>query len=48
MAVISLDLADTATWPKVKPLALAQALTTCNAPNPRVGRRVPHIVLSSL
>src|SRR5262249_10119526 len=38
VAVISLDLASTATCPRVRPLAVAQALTRCSAPRP-VARR---------
>ena len=39
-----LDVASPATWPQVRPLAVAPALTTCSAPNPcarsKVRRRV--------
>ena len=34
MAVISLDFASVATWPKAIPSSLAQALTMCSAPSP--------------
>ena len=33
MAVISLDLASTATWPSDRFCAVAQALTRCNGPS---------------
>ena len=34
MAVISLDLSSTATWPNAIPCSLAHALTMCSGPSP--------------
>ena len=47
IAVISLDLASVASWPSTRRLALAQALTLCKGPRPRLRSREPRAVLPS-
>ena len=48
MAVISLDFSAQATWPSVRPLSLAHAVTRCKAPKPDFLRNDRRAVLPSM
>ena len=48
MAVISLDFSAQATWPSVRPLSVAQAVTRCKAPSPDFLRDDRRSVLPSM